>query len=83
MKSRPFTYYTVEVEVETSCKDNEPLKTRVTAAGNPYNYCNDDPSDANKATEPLAMFLQGNVKYPKHILKFTKYNWDKPQLLTV
>ena len=81
LKSKPFTEGSVLVEVETSCKDGKPLKSKKADAGYDVYFCNDDPFDANKATEPLAKFFLGSVSLPKITLQFTKDNWDKPQLL--
>merc|ERR1712025_726275 len=85
LKSRPYTDGNVLVEVATSCKDGKELQSRKSTQTDDLVYfCNDDPNDPTKETEPLAKFdLDRDSLYAKNTLQFTKADWDVPQKLKV
>jgi len=85
LKSKPYTTGTasIDVVVQTSCKNGAPLQSEMQGSENKY-FCKDDKDDADKKTDPLAKIVtDSNQALYVNTLLFTKDNWNKPQAVKI
>jgi len=84
LKSKPYTTGSgsIDVVVQTSCKNGAPLQSD--KQGNEKRYfCKDDKDDDQQETKPLAKIVTSTDEYYVFTLLFTKDNWNKPQAVKI
>jgi len=76
LKSKPYTTTeNVILELRTSCKNGQPLKSRASGIGGDKEYyCNDGPNGAE--SKPLAEFVGASKNYYVTTLLFNNQNWN-------